>query len=31
MIGNQMPPSGPLQQSVIDEIRLWITNGALRQ
>ncbi len=30
MIGNQMPPSGPLQQSVIDEIRLWISNGALR-
>lgn len=29
MVGNQMPPSGPLQQSVIDEIRLWITNGAL--
>ncbi len=31
MIGNQMPPSGALQQSVIDEIRLWISNGALRQ
>jgi hypothetical protein len=31
MVGNQMPPSGPLQQSVIDEIRLWITTGALRQ
>lgn len=30
MIGNQMPPSGALQQTVIDEIRLWITNGALR-
>ncbi len=30
MIGNQMPPSGPLQQTVIDEIRLWITTGALR-
>ncbi|MDX1405510.1 MAG: Ig-like domain-containing protein [Woeseiaceae bacterium] len=29
MIGNQMPPSGPLAQSVIDEIRLWISNGAM--
>lgn len=31
MVGGQMPPSGPLQQAVIDDIRLWITNGALRQ
>lgn len=30
MTGNQMPPGGALQQSVIDEIRSWITNGAPR-
>ncbi len=30
MIGNQMPPSGALDQAVIDEIRLWISNGAAR-
>lgn len=30
MLGNRMPPSGPLNQSVIDEIRLWINSGALR-
>jgi hypothetical protein len=26
----QMPPSGPLLQSDINEIRAWITAGALR-
>lgn len=31
MVGGQMPPGAPLQQAVIDDIRLWITNGALRQ
>jgi len=31
MAGGQMPPGAPLQQAVIDDIRLWITNGALRQ
>ena len=31
MAGAQRPPGAPLQQSVIDDIRLWITNGALRQ
>ncbi len=31
MVGGQMPPGAPLQQAVIDEIRLWITNGAPRQ
>ena len=31
MAGGQMPPGAPLQQSVINDIRLWITNGALRQ
>ncbi len=31
MAGGQMPPGAPLQQSVIDDIRLWITNGAPRQ
>jgi hypothetical protein len=31
MAGGQMPPGTPLQQSFIDDIRLWITNGALRQ
>ena len=31
MAGGQMPPGTPLQQSVIDDIRLWITNGAPRQ
>ncbi len=31
MVGNGMPPGAPLQQPVIDDIRLWITNGALRQ
>lgn len=30
MIGGRMPPVVPLQQPVIDEIRLWITNGAPR-
>jgi hypothetical protein len=30
MVGNQMPPGTPLQQVVIDDIRLWITNGALQ-
>ena len=31
MAGGQMPPGTPLQQSVIDDIRLWIINGAPRQ
>ena len=31
LVGGQMPPGTPLQQPVIDDIRLWITNGALRQ
>jgi hypothetical protein len=30
MAGGRMPPVAPLQQSVIDQIRLWINNGALR-
>ncbi len=30
MVGGRMPPVAPLQQSVIDQIRLWINNGALR-
>jgi hypothetical protein len=29
--GNRMPPAGaPISQPNIDQIRLWITNGALR-
>lgn len=28
--GGVMPPSGMLPQADIDQIRLWITNGALR-
>ena len=31
MAGGQMPPGAPLQQAVIDDIRLWITSGAPRQ
>jgi len=31
MAGGQMPLGTPLQQAVIDDIRLWITNGAPRQ
>ncbi len=30
MVGGRMPPVAPLQQSVIDQIRLWIINGAPR-
>lgn len=30
MVGNQMPPSGALDQSIIDEIRQWIADGAPR-
>jgi hypothetical protein len=29
IVGNRMPPVGsPLDQTTIDSIRLWITNGA---
>ncbi|MFQ5982916.1 MAG: hypothetical protein ACE5KS_06035, partial [Woeseiaceae bacterium] len=28
--GGQMPPGAPLPQPTIDDIRLWITNGAAR-
>jgi len=31
LVGNWMPPSGGLNQAIINDIRLWITNGALRQ
>jgi hypothetical protein len=31
LVGNGMPPSGRLNQAIINDIRLWITNGALRQ
>jgi hypothetical protein len=31
MVGNGMPPGAGLDQAVINDIRLWITNGALRQ
>ncbi|HNP35494.1 MAG TPA: hypothetical protein PKK10_06550 [Woeseiaceae bacterium] len=31
IVGGAMPPSGMLQQSTIDEIRQWISDGALRQ
>lgn len=30
MVGGVMPPTGMLPQADIDQIRLWITNGALR-
>jgi len=30
MVGGRMPPVAPLQQSVIDDIRQWINNGAPR-
>ena len=29
-VGIQMPPAGPLQQAIIDDIRQWIDDGALR-
>jgi hypothetical protein len=31
MVGNGMPPGAGLDQAIINDIRLWITNGALRQ